>query len=889
MNKDTKPPIIKRSRLFSGLLVAMGGVANAATIEVDDSTCKLVDAIEAANTDIAVNGCTAGNGDDVIRLVKNPSGTGLKPTHRITAQHVASAYVGGYVGTPIINTHITIEGEGQQITANPDPDPFRVFEVVPSGTLILNNVTVNGGNDGFGLGSGVLNYAGNLEINQSTLYGHNGAVASIYGYTTINQTNLVSNFNDGYSYSTAAFIYGSIFNLSNSSVINNKLADFPPLLGDKPNTIKRLKGVPGIPPATLSLMNSESTLTNSTISGNGHLIGGLAAGEYTLPPSIMKRLKKNAPKRHKGGPNVGTTLSHLTVSNNKGQAGGLFFSPGHQVTLEGNIITGNTSIINTEYANGYIADATYVTTDAHNFVGENGQSGFMGLTLGTSDVVFSNAAEDNLYPLNRSNNTFIHPLKHGSAAIDGLTKSCYQGLFIDQEGKGRGIDGDSNGSFVCDAGAFEHSLPIDVSGPCTLHNALISANNDGSIGGCQPGNGHDIINIPESTTVTGTEIVDSYSIFGYTFGSGLPVIRSGVVINGNHSTIERDISSPENFNMLSVADENGLILNDTIVSGANDGLAAVSAWYGSEVQLFNATISNNEVTGVSSLVNHNSGVHYSNINNNDNSSSFFYSLSSGVLGLISHNFQLKNNLIANNVANYGLGATQLTGNQNMVVSNNTISGNSGAQIGGLVLQQNTALITHNTITDNSGAITGGVYIADSINSRFSHNIISGNEITSPPPLSPNTSSLNQLPLFGAINPVTPSGVATYAEMIAGGGSNLTTGNNVLGQNGSSGTSGFTLDASDIVPVGATSTVISPTLADNGGPTMTHLPAPGSVAIDAGSNDCELNVRDQRGYIRPWDGDGDNNDVCDIGAVEANSVAIADLIFKDGFDATIMLK
>ncbi len=699
MKIKSSSPAIKRSRLFSGLMVAMGGVANAATIEVDDNTCDLVDAIEAANTDLAVNGCTAGSGDDIIRLVKSSGSGNQKPTHRLSVQHVPSAYIGGtYVGTPIINTHITIEGEGQQITAEPDPDPFRAFEVVPSGTLILNNVTINGGNDGIGLGSGVLNFAGNLEINQSTLYGNNGAVASLYGTTTINQSILVSNFTGSYSYPSAAFIYGSVFNMSNSSVINNRLANFPPLLGDEPKSLKQLKGMPGIPPATMQLMDSESTLVNSTISGNGHLIGGLAAGEDTPPLPVIERLKRTAPKQHKGGgPTVGTTLSHLTVSNNKGQAGGLFLSPGHQVTLEGNIISGNKSILLADYANGYVADATYVTTNAHNFVGENGQAGFMGLPLGASDVVFSNAAEYNLYPLNRSNNTFIHPLKHGSAAIDGLTKSCYQGLFIDQEGKGRGIDGDSNGSFVCDAGAFEHSLPIDVSGPCTLHNALISANNDGSIGGCQPGNGHDIINLPENSTVTGTAIVDAYGFNGYTFGSGLPVIRSGVVINGHGSTIERDISSPENFNMLAVADENGLILNDTIVSGANDGLAAVASWYGSEVQLFNSTISNNGVSGLLSIVNHNSGIHYSSIINNNNSLSSFYTLASGVVGLLSHNFQLKNNLIANNVADYGLGATQLSGSQNLVVSNNTISGNSGAQIGGLVLQQNTALITHNTI------------------------------------------------------------------------------------------------------------------------------------------------------------------------------------------------
>ena len=57
------------------------------------------------------------------------------------------------------------------------------------------------------------------------------------------------------------------------------------------------------------------------------------------------------------------------------------------------------------------------------------------------------------------------------------------------------------------------------------------------------------------------------------------------------------------------------------------------------------------------------------------------------------------------------------------------------------------------------------------------------------------------------------------------------------------------------------------LANNGGPTLTHLPQPGSPAIDAGSNALCQGV-DQRGVARPVDGDGDGTATCDMGAVEA---------------------
>jgi len=63
------------------------------------------------------------------------------------------------------------------------------------------------------------------------------------------------------------------------------------------------------------------------------------------------------------------------------------------------------------------------------------------------------------------------------------------------------------------------------------------------------------------------------------------------------------------------------------------------------------------------------------------------------------------------------------------------------------------------------------------------------------------------------------------------------------------------------------------LADNGGPTFTHALLEGSPAIDAANpNGCydQLGTtltKDQRGYIRDWDGDADGVARCDIGAYE----------------------
>ncbi|MEO8083672.1 MAG: right-handed parallel beta-helix repeat-containing protein [Ardenticatenales bacterium] len=58
------------------------------------------------------------------------------------------------------------------------------------------------------------------------------------------------------------------------------------------------------------------------------------------------------------------------------------------------------------------------------------------------------------------------------------------------------------------------------------------------------------------------------------------------------------------------------------------------------------------------------------------------------------------------------------------------------------------------------------------------------------------------------------------------------------------------------------------LADNGGYTRTHAIGADSAAIDAGNpGRCAQKPLDQRGAVRPVDGDGDGTKVCDIGAFE----------------------
>jgi hypothetical protein len=77
------------------------------------------------------------------------------------------------------------------------------------------------------------------------------------------------------------------------------------------------------------------------------------------------------------------------------------------------------------------------------------------------------------------------------------------------------------------------------------------------------------------------------------------------------------------------------------------------------------------------------------------------------------------------------------------------------------------------------------------------------------------------------------------------------------------------------------------LQDNGGPsvglgeaTLTHRLLRGSPAIDKGDNSGRPTT-DQRGVLRPVDGDGDSIATCDIGAYEADTKYVyLPLVVKD---------
>lgn len=400
--------------LFFGFPYALP-TALAATITVTttadelnaDGDCSLREAIQSANTDTAVDACTAGAGADTIVL---PAGT-------FTLTLTGIGEDANATGDLDITSNITITGASATTTIIDGNAADRVFHVISPGILTLNTLTVRNGNPGAGDGGGVLaTQAGltlnNVVITQNTTTGNGGGVAYTSPFFIFNNFNITESTLSNNTAATGGGLYANTdFIYINRSTINN-------------NTATTGAGI---------FNASYLYLNNTTVSSNNgsgiHVEGTAGYFPYLFLSSTTIVLN--------GGP--GLNLQQLVVP----------FVVTPVVYYQNTILIGNT-----------IADCTANATPFRSSGGYNLLGAVATCFTNTPpDIAFGGAANTVLNTALTDNGgpTQTHALVSGGPAVNTANPAgCFSynlgQLTVDQRSSLRVIAG------RCDIGAYEYDL-----------------------------------------------------------------------------------------------------------------------------------------------------------------------------------------------------------------------------------------------------------------------------------------------------------------------------------------------------------------------------------------------------------------------------------------------
>lgn len=510
-------------------------------------------------------------------------------------------------------------------------DKFRIFDVGSGGRLTLKGLTLS---DGY-------------------LNGNGGAIRLRNGATlTVENSTFIDNW--AYRGGVIAMVSGDVAaTISRSSFESNQseLEGGVFLLHGGTATISKSSFVDNNAErawgGVFHAQGSRLSVTNSTFKGNQGLAGG-----------VLANMSGSA------------SFTHVTLIDNKSYylGGDAFYRYGGLIALRKSLVSNR----------GPINDCDRGLNVSEGNLSKDGTCS----ALPISDLKLGSLTGEPAYL----------PLRDGSPALDAAIGDYCPAT--DQIGTPRPPD-------KCDIGAIESATaelaatPVVPPPPCPLFDRIVAANTDAPSGGCEAGDGHDIIKLTEDIALE----------------APLPRITSAITIEGNGHTL----SGGSRFRIFSV-DGGALTINNlTLTKGrvaANAKGGALMVQNGGQVTINDSRFSENVAKegGAIWMSTANTRVTVNNSNFINNSAENLGV--GGAIDMSDGRLVISSSSFIRNSATAAGGAIATWRPGEVVINNSTFSGNR-AETGGAVHSGGAPVIlTHVTMVDNFAADGAALHSID---------------------------------------------------------------------------------------------------------------------------------------------------------------------------------
>jgi CSLREA domain-containing protein len=390
----------------------------------NDGDCSLREAIQAANTNFAVDMCAAGSGADTIYI----------PAGIYTLTIAGTGENANATGDLDITGPLTIIGlpadAGDTIIeagATPGSGIDRVFQVGSLSTTSISNVTIANGKCTSCGGGGIDNHSGNTLTVTNSIFSANTADNGGGGILTGNLSTLIvtnSTFSDnGVSTVSGGGIYSQgTSTVTNTTFLNNHGNGGGIYNDDQPLTVVNstfLVNTTSLYGGGIYNYSGTSNITNTTFSGNTASAG---AGIYNFS-------------------------GFLSVTNSTFSGNGTAAGNGGGIHNMGTLYLRNTILANSSGGVDCLNIGGTIAANINNLIETNGPSGNMcGVPAVTGDP--------SLGSLSGSPRSF--PLKSGSTAIDAGSDAVCASAPVNNTSQ-NGVTRPAGTH--CDIGAFELNLP----------------------------------------------------------------------------------------------------------------------------------------------------------------------------------------------------------------------------------------------------------------------------------------------------------------------------------------------------------------------------------------------------------------------------------------------